>query len=75
MESEKGYLFLSEGNLGRKNRLKVFSDLGSSYKVIYSFNISINFIKYLLTARSCVLQDKSLYLLLTPWVPGTAERA
>lgn len=37
------------------------------------FNISTNFIKYLLCARKCGLWDKSLYLLITLCMPNTVE--
>lgn len=48
---------------GPENRLKVFPNLGSSCKIIYSFHIFTHFIKYLLHAGNG-LWDKSLYLLI-----------
>lgn len=64
--SERGFLFLSKGNLGSKIRLQRFPKLGSSCKLIYLSNISMNFIKYSLHTKKHGLQDKDLYLWSSP---------
>lgn len=53
----------------RKNRLQLFPNLSTSCKLF----ISTNFIEYLLHARKCELQDKSLYLLITSYRPNIVE--
>lgn len=65
----KGISLFIWRKFGHENRLQLFPNLSTSCKLF----IPTNFVEYLLHARKCELQDKSLYLLITAYMPNTVE--